>query len=135
MTTRSARLMAYATVIEAVPSRSTITKAVLAEASSIVSMIVVSETSPMTVKVSGQPGRRAHCDTGWFGSASITVTAAPRWASSVASTTAEVDFPAPPLGLANTIVGILEAPRKLSSIITISGSQQKATGYLKDTNI
>jgi hypothetical protein len=38
----------------------------------------------------------------------MTVTAAPLRASSVASRTAEVDFPAPPLGLAKTMVGILK---------------------------
>jgi hypothetical protein len=42
-------------------------------------------------------------------------TVAPRPASSVARTTADVDFPAPPFGLAKTIVGmerplVVEAP-------------------------
>ena len=36
-------------------------------------------------------------------------TVAPCPASSVARTTAEVDFPAPPLGLAKTIVGMTAA--------------------------
>ena len=39
------------------------------------------------------------------------VTAPPRLASSDASTTAEVDFPAPPLGVRNTIVGMTDTTK------------------------
>src|SRR3954454_8491607 len=82
------------------------TNALLVAASSMMSMIESSVTSTTTVRLSGSPGRFAHDDTGLFGSASMMVTVAPRSASSVASNTAEVDFPAPPLGLAKTIVGM-----------------------------
>ena len=82
------------------------TKAALVAALSITSMIVSSFTSAMTSRLSGLPGRFAHFETGLLGSASIMVTRAPFPASSVASTTAEVDLPAPPLGLANTMVGM-----------------------------
>jgi hypothetical protein len=47
----------------------------------------------------------AHCDMGLLGSASRMVTPAPFSASSVANSNAAVDFPAPPLGLAKTMVG------------------------------
>jgi hypothetical protein len=59
----------------------------------------------MTARLAGMPGRLAQRDTGLLGSASMIVTLAPCAASSVARTTAEVDFPAPPLGLAKTMVG------------------------------
>ena len=59
-----------------------------------------------TVRFSGRPGRFAHTETGLFGSASMMVTSTPLRASSVARMTAEVDFPAPPLGLAKTMVGM-----------------------------
>jgi hypothetical protein len=52
------------------------------------------------------PGRFAQALTGRLGSASISVTAAPRRASWVASTTELVDLPQPPLLLAIQIVGI-----------------------------
>src|SRR4051794_31150808 len=82
------------------------TKVVLRAASSIASMMDSSVTSARTVSIGGFPGRLAQCETGRFGSASMIVTLAPFPLSSVASRTAEVDFPAPPLGLAKTIVGI-----------------------------
>src|ERR1700691_6298950 len=75
-------------------------------------MIVASETSARTVMFLGRPGRCAHWDTGLFGSASIAVTVAPLRASSVASTTAEGDFPAPPFGLAKTMTGMRPPPRE-----------------------
>src|ERR1700730_2784279 len=92
--------------MDAVPSRSTITNDVWRAAVSISSMIVFSEMSEMTARFSGRPSLAAHCETGLLGSASMTVTEAPLRASSVASRTAEVDFPAPPLGLAKTMVGM-----------------------------
>jgi hypothetical protein len=52
--------------------------------------------------------RLAHFEIGRFGSASMMVTVALRLASSVASTTADVDLPAPPLGLAKTMVAMDE---------------------------
>src|SRR3954470_6318800 len=82
------------------------TKGVARAASSIRSMIVSSEMSETTVRFSGRPSRLAQWDSGRLGSASMTVTAAPFRASSEASRMAEVDFPAPPLGLAKTIVGM-----------------------------
>src|SRR5271156_4139992 len=106
MITRSARLIAYPTIIDAVPSRSTMTNAVCVAALSMVSMIVSSEMLAITVSASGLPGRPAHWESGLFGSASMTVTAAPWLTSSVASRMAAVDLPTPPLGLANTMVGI-----------------------------
>src|SRR5881227_2482641 len=69
-------------------------------------MIVSSVTSSSTASWSGLPGRFAHRETGRFGSASMMTTFLPDSASCVASSTAEVDLPTPPLGLANTIVGI-----------------------------
>src|SRR4051794_30622679 len=82
------------------------TKWDVAFAPSIVRMIVSSVTSSSTVSWKGLPGRFAHRETGRFGSASMMTTFLPDSASCVASSTAEVDLPAPPLGLANTIVGI-----------------------------
>ena len=98
--------MACATISEAVPSRSTMTNVVLRAAASIASISVSSVTSLMTVSLSGRPGLRLQRLTGWLGSASMIVTDAPRLASSVASSTAEVDLPAPPLELAKAMVGI-----------------------------
>ena len=92
----------------AVPSRSTTTKGTRAAAPSIASITVSSEMSAMTSSASGRPGRRAQAETGRFGSASMMVTAAPRRASSPARMTAEVDLPAPPLGLAKTMVGMTD---------------------------
>src|SRR3954451_8395584 len=106
MTTKSAREMAYATIIDTVPSGATTMKWALAFAPSIVRMIVSSVTSSSTASWSGLPGRFAHRETGRFGSASIMTTFFPDSASCVASSTAEVDLPAPPLGLANTMVDI-----------------------------
>src|ERR1700676_4021272 len=114
---------------DAVPSRSTITKAVLVASLSITLMTVFSVTSSMTVKTSGLPGRRPHRETGLFGSASMIVTLAPLVASWVASRTAEVDFPAPPFGEANTMVGMWTPltlddsstvdPRETNRLITV----------------
>ena len=59
-----------------------------------------------TSSPSDRPRRRAQAETDRLGSASMMVTAAPRRASSQARMTAEVDLPAPPLGLAKTMVGI-----------------------------
>src|ERR1700722_6163484 len=78
------------------------TKAAWRDAWSIRTRIASSVTSATTVRLGGLPGRLAQRDTGRLGSASMTVTLAPCPASSVARTTAEVDFPAPPLGLAKT---------------------------------
>jgi hypothetical protein len=91
---------------QAVPSRSTITNVVLRAAESMASRSVSSVTALMMVSLSGQPGFRLQRLTGWFGSASMIVTEAPRLASSVASSTAEVDLPAPPLELAKEMVGM-----------------------------
>ncbi len=79
------------------------TKLDLRAASSMLVMIVSSVGSSITVSVSGFPGSLAQMDTGRFGSASMTVTLLPDSASSLASSTAEVDFPAPPLGDAKTM--------------------------------
>src|SRR5689334_24928081 len=112
------------------------TKALLVAASSIVSMIESSVTSAMTVIDSGFPGRFAQADTGLLGSASMIVTVAPRSASSVASSTAEVDFPAPPLGLAKMIVGMwfpqsaVPDTRRISDRQPASESYSVAIGYL-----
>src|ERR1700722_9406029 len=70
-------------------------------------MIELSDMSATTVRFSGHPALFAHWETGLFGSASRTVTPTPLRANSVARMTAEVDFPAPPLGLAKTIVGMM----------------------------
>jgi hypothetical protein len=64
---------------------------------------VSSVTSATRVRLAGFPGRFAQRETGLLGSASTIATVAPCPASSVARTTAEVDFPAPPLGLAKTL--------------------------------
>jgi hypothetical protein len=77
-------------------------------AASMASSRVSSVTSLITASLSGRPGFRLHLVTGWLGSASMIVTDAPRPASSVASSTAEVDFPAPPLELVKAIVGMWE---------------------------
>src|SRR4051812_1898091 len=82
------------------------TKAVSLAALSIVSMIVSSVVSASTARFGGLPRRLAHWERGLFGSASMTVTAAPWPASSVARSRAAVDLPTPPFGLAKTIVGI-----------------------------
>ena len=87
------------------------TKAAWRAAWSIWSRIESSVALATTVRVSGFPGRPAQRDTGLLGSASMIATVAPRPASSVARTTADVDFPAPPLGLAKTIVGMDGLPR------------------------
>src|SRR5271169_3432846 len=84
------------------------TKATWRDAWSIRSRIASSVTSAMTVRLKGFPGRFAQRETGLLGSASMIVTLAPCPASSVARTTAEVDFPAPPLGLAKTMVGMAD---------------------------
>src|SRR3954452_7029799 len=105
ITTKSDLVMAWATMTDAVPSRSTITNAALRAASSITSIRVSSVIPPITAKFSGFPGLRLQRSTGWFGSASMTMTDVPRCTSSVASSTADVDFPAPPLELANDMVG------------------------------
>src|ERR671918_1160889 len=100
--------------MDAVPSRSTITNAVLSAAVSISSIMVCSDTSAIMVRVFGTAACLAHLETGLFGSASMMVTAvAPCAASSVARSTAEVDFPTPPFGLAKTIVGIIALARKI----------------------
>src|SRR5271157_363163 len=83
------------------------TKADSRAACSIWSMIESSVTSAMTLKAAGLPGLFAQRDTGLLGSASMIVTPAPFPASSVARMTAEVDFPAPPFGLAKTMVGMM----------------------------
>ena len=56
--------------------------------------------------LSGSTDPLAQRDTGLLGSASMIVTLAPCPASLVARTTAEVDFPGPPLELAKTVVGM-----------------------------
>src|SRR4051794_25913894 len=73
-------------------------------------MMVSSVTSAMTFKLDGLFGRLAHRDTGRLGSASTMVTPPPLAASSVPSRTAAVDLPAPPFGLAKTMVGISGSP-------------------------
>src|SRR3978361_599224 len=88
------------------------TNALCVSAVSIVSIIESSVTSASTIREAGLPGRLAHCDTGLFGSASIMITVPPRSANMVARSTAEVDFPAPPLGLANTMVGMGDSAGK-----------------------
>src|SRR6516164_5239514 len=80
---------------------------VLRAASSIASISVSSVTPPMTVRFWGLPGFLLHRRTGWFGSASIMVTVVSCWARSVASSTADVDFPAPPLELAKEMVAMV----------------------------
>src|SRR5262249_12689771 len=107
--------------MEAVPSRSTTTKGVFRAALSISSMMVLSEISATTVRLSGHPALLAHCETGLLGSASMIVTPAPFRASSVARMTADVDFPAPPLGLAKTIVGMVAAPDGLMVEMKVGG--------------
>ena len=97
---------------EAVPSRSTTTWLDFRAALSIVPTMVSSVTSSITVSDSGRPGRWAHRDTGRFGSASMTVTLSPDPASSQASRTAEMDLPAPPLGLAKTHKGTGPSPSR-----------------------
>src|SRR5580698_5273299 len=74
-------------------------------------MMVSSETSPTTEMRLGSSERLAQCDTGLLGSASMMVTAPPRLASSDASSTADVDLPAPPLGVRNTIVGMTDTTK------------------------
>src|SRR5271165_588316 len=115
--TRSARLIAYPTIKDAVPSRSTTTKAALREAWSIWSRMASSVTSATTARLAGFPGRFAQRERGLLGSASMTATFAPCPASSVARMTAEVDFPAPPLGLAKTMVGMAGPRRDPPSVI------------------
>jgi len=110
MMTRSARLMAYTTIMEAVPSRSTMTNAVFRAASSMARMMVCSVTLSTKVSVFGLPGRLAQRDTGLFGSASMMVTEAPFSASCVARRTAAVDLPTPPLGEATEITGMVASP-------------------------
>ena len=56
-------------------------------------------------KIAGPHPRLDHLAMGALGSASITITRAP-FASSAARRRAEVDFPAPPLGVINAMVGI-----------------------------
>src|SRR3954453_22625727 len=73
-------------------------------------MMVSSVTSATTSKLDGLFGRLAHRDTGRLGSASMIVTTPPLAASSVPSRTAAVDLPAPPFGLAKTMVGISGFP-------------------------
>src|SRR6202451_3623854 len=143
MTTRSARLIAYATIIEAVPSRSTMTKGVFCDALSLSSMIVASPISAMTVMFSGRPALFAHWETGLFGSASMIVTCAPLSASSVARITADVDLPAPPLGLSANMFGLggfllgwrpgttRKATRYQNGSGYLFGSQRLAVGYPK----
>src|SRR5690349_20871794 len=72
--------------------------------------MVFSETLEITVRFSGRPSLHAHRVMGLFGSASMMVTAAPFSASSVARMSADVDFPAPPLGVAKTIEGMSVFP-------------------------
>src|SRR5512132_1343092 len=86
-----------------------------------------SDTSFSTVKVSGLPGCLAHFDRGRLGSASITVTVASRSASSVARSTADVDFPAPPFELAKTIVGISRSSLVSDCTITFVNSSQASS--------
>src|SRR5690349_21880910 len=57
------------------------------------------------------------------------VTAAPRSASSVPSTTAEVDLPAPPLELANEMVGIWPIRRVVSYKICLFVVSLSTVGY------
>ena len=90
------------------PSRSTMTNAVLRAAASISSVSVYSVAPLMTMSFSGHPALRLQRVMGWLGSASMIVTEAPCPASSVASSKAEVDLPAPPLELAKEMVGIGE---------------------------
>src|SRR3954465_4331347 len=71
------------------------------------STTVSSLTSPTIVMLSGLPGSLAHCEIHRSGSASMIVTAAPLAASSVASSSAVVVFPAPPFGLAKAITGMV----------------------------
>src|ERR1700733_9366003 len=107
MMTRSARLIACATIRLAVPSRSTMTNCVFSAAASTASSNVSSATAT-TVSLDGGPVSLLHCEIGWLGSASISVTEPPRPASSVASSKAEVDLPAPPLEEARAMVGMAE---------------------------
>src|SRR3954452_19445473 len=106
--TRLAIPMANVTIADAVPSRFTITNWLFVLAYLIWTVMVSSSTSAMTVSEAGFPGFFAQRETGLSGSASIKVTVAPLFASSVARSTADVDFPAPPLGLAKTMDGIWE---------------------------
>ena len=103
----AAKRVGATTMVDAVPSRSTMTKFDPIDAFSIASMIVSSLTSWRTVRFSGLPGRWAHRNTGRFGSASITVTLRPDRASSQARRTADVDLPAPPFGDAKEMTGKL----------------------------
>src|SRR5690349_18436382 len=105
------------------------TKGTQVAAPSMASITVSSVTSAMTSSRSGRPGRLAQAETGRFGSASMMVTAAPLRASSQARTTAEVDLPAPPLGLAKTMVGIGIAPPAIE-VGKLSEIYQICNGYL-----
>jgi len=69
-------------------------------------MISPSLRPEMTCIRAGKSARLLHSVSEPLGSQSIIVTSAPAWANSVPKITAAVDFPAPPLGLAITTVGI-----------------------------
>jgi hypothetical protein len=115
------------------------TKVVSVAAFSMVSMMESSVVVAITVRLSGLPGRDAHWVSGRFGSTSIIVTEPPCVASSVASKTAAVDLPTPPLGLANTMVGMygpclpLDLVEKISESYSILKENREAAGRLSDT--
>jgi hypothetical protein len=89
-----------------VPSSSTMTKALCCEAFSMTSMMGALGEISDDVQVLGLAGTFYPLRNRLVWSTSIMGTVAPRATSSLASNTAEVEFPSPPFGLANTIVGM-----------------------------
>ena len=107
MMTKSVREIARDMAKFAVPSRSTMTNWLEAAASSISSMIALSDGS-VRHSNPGSDVSLAHVAGVRFGSPSMTVTEAPAWLRPLASTNADVLLPTPPLGLAKLITGMLQ---------------------------
>ena len=89
------------------------------------------------MRLSGLPGSFDQSTTFLFGSASITVTAAPRSASSVARIVAAVVFPAPPFGELSVMTGmspLLESMWLPDSYLVPDKLTTLLTGSYQDTN-